>query len=399
MWYMGTLILSSLSALHLVATKPVHLEPRQSASELKPIHAPIKIIRSYYSLEFSLGTPPQPVDLHFDTGSGALWVLNPSCAISCPSGYNFTRSFFDPDASSTAQSDTLRETVDYLGGTISGNVWSDKLTIQNITFPTPQRFINADTSNWDSMVAGGFLGLGFRPLAAGNTSIYDVLFHPTSLPDHRIGIYLGNAESTPSNPSPQTNGVVTFGGSEEDKYGADSLKWIDVVPARSYGVYSHWMVPINAAKTTRYSTTGTGETTFPSQTGAVAIFDTGAAHISVPQSIIEPLFNTLGFNYTAISQGYRPLCSDVAKYNASLTLTLGDVEFTVTTGDLSNPGYTADQYCWPPFIPWDSSDWLVGKVFLKSFYSVWDLGGWNVSEVGDGNPRIGLSYLGEEYRP
>ncbi|KAH7322316.1 aspartic peptidase domain-containing protein [Rhizoctonia solani] len=346
MWHPVQFFLDSIAALRLAVAKPTpQLGLRQSTRMLD---------------ETQLIQPKVLVDLLFDTGSGSLWVLDPSCAVDCPSSYNFTRPYFNPNASSTAQSENLRETITYLGG---------------------------------------FVGLGFRPLAQGNTSIYDTLFHPTYLPAHRIGIYLGNAPETTSNPSPQTNGVVTFGGSEEDKYGAESLKWTDILPARSFQLYSHWIVPINGIKTTRHSATGRNKTTFPSQTGAVAIFDTGAAHISVPQSIIEEIFNTLGFNYTLISQGYRPPCSEVAKDNASLTLILGDVEITVTTNDLSNPGYTADEYCWPPFIPWDSSDWLVGKVFLKSFYSVWDLGGWNVSEVGDGNPRIGFSYLKEEYQP
>ncbi|KAL5631863.1 hypothetical protein ACGC1H_000038 [Rhizoctonia solani] len=246
------------------------------------------------------------------------------------------------------------------------------------------------------MAAGGFVGLGIRPLALGNTSIYDALFHPTYLPDHRTGIYLGSAKDTTSNPSPQTNGIVTFGGSHEDKYGAEPLK-MNVPPTSSSQQYAHWVVPINRFKTSRHTTTGSNETSLPSQPGATAIFDTGAGLISVPQSIIADLFNTLGFNYTAISRGYRPLCSEVASCNASLTLTLGEVEITVTTNDLTNPGYTADEYCWPPFTPWDSPNWLVGKLFLESFYSVWDLGGWNVSEVSDGQPRIGLSYL-KEYK-
>ncbi|CAE6538308.1 unnamed protein product [Rhizoctonia solani] len=398
MKYSGGFVLSLLPIL--VTAQPTSgLGLRQDSSELKPLDMPIKIIQTYYTIQLPLGTPPQPVDLLFDTGSGPLWVLNPECAVNCPSSYKFTRSFFNPNASSTAQSASLRETVDYLGGVISGDVWSDKLTIQNTTFSTPQRFINADTSNWSSMAAGGFVGLGFRTLALGNTSIYDSLFHPTNLPDHRTGIYLGGAKDTSSNPSPQTNGVVTFGGSHENKYGSEPLKWIDVLPASSGQQYELWVVPINGVKTSRYSATGLNETTLPSQAGATAIFDTGASLISVPQSIIGDLFNTLGFNYTAISHGYRPPCSEVATYNASLTLTLGEVEITVTTDDLSNPGYTADEYCWPPFTPWDSPNWLVGKLFLESFYSVWDLGGWNVSEVGDGQPRIGFSYLKEEYKP
>jgi hypothetical protein len=82
-------------------------------SELKPVTAPIKIINSYSTIELSLGTPPQLVDLLFDTGSGPFWVLNPSCAETCSGPAN--RSFFNPNASSTAQYTAGHETVDYQG--------------------------------------------------------------------------------------------------------------------------------------------------------------------------------------------------------------------------------------------------------------------------------------------
>ncbi|KEP46817.1 aspartyl protease [Rhizoctonia solani 123E] len=397
MKYHAGLVLSLLSTL-ATAKPPSEIRVGRNASELKPLDIPIKITTGYHTIQLQLGTPPQPVDLLFDTGSGPLWVLNPECATNCPSSYK-SRSFFDPHASNTAQSANLRETVNYLGtSVVSGEVWSDKVTIQNITFPTPQRLINADRSDDAFLPAGGILGLGFRSLALGNTSIHDALFHSMHLPDHRIGIYLGNVKHTDLHPSPQTNGIVTFGGSHEDKYGAEPLKWINVLPAYS-GQYTYWHVPINGVKTSRHTSTGPNEANFPSQTGGAAIFDTGSQQISVPRSIIADLSSALGYNYTAVSMGYRPLCSEVATYNASLTLTFGDVEITVTSNDLSKPGYTADEYCWPPFEPWDSPNWLIGKRFLCSFYSVWDLGGWNVSKAGDGQPRTGLSYLKEGYQP
>jgi saccharopepsin len=388
---------------------------------LSPITVPIKIISSYYTIKLSLGTPPQPIDFLFDTGSGPLWAIDPSCAESCPfsSAYNFTRSFYDPNSSNTSEAIFQRETVEYQGdflldfewsicetkgvgykgGIIAGDIWSDKLTIQNISALSLQRVINADTSSWSSMPAGGFVGLGLRGLALGSTSIYDTLFRPSFLPDHRTGIYFGSSQNTPTNPSPATNGVVTFGGSEESTYGSEPLKWVDVLPVQADGSYAHWRVPVNGVKTNRNSVNGSTVTVLPVQMDASAILDTGAGLTSVPQSIIESLYTTLGFNYTAITHGFRPLCSEVLALNTSLTLTLGEIDITLTTADLAKPGYTADQYCWPPFNPWDSSDWLIGKNLLQSFYSVWDVGGWNVSFVGDGQPCVGLSYLKPEYKP
>ncbi|EUC54740.1 aspartyl protease [Rhizoctonia solani AG-3 Rhs1AP] len=360
MKYHAGLVVSLLSTL-ATAKPPSKLGVCRNASELKPLDIPIKITRGYNTIQLQLGTPPQPVDLYFDTGAASLWVLTPECAKNCPS-YYYHRSSFDTKVSSTAQPTYWRETENYVDGdAISGEVWLDKVTIQNITFPTPQRFISADTSSAATLPAGGNIGLAFPSLAPGRTSIHETLFHPTHLPDHRIGIYPGNVKYTEMNPSPQTNGIVTFGGSHEDKYGAEPLKWINVIPDYSIwgSQYTYWHVPINGVKTSRHTTTGPNETRFSPQPGAVAIFDTGSSLIWVPRSIISDLSSALGYNYTAYGQGVFPLCSEVATYNASLTLTFGDVEITVTSDDLSEPGHLTAKNCWPPLHAWDSPNWTV----------------------------------------
>lgn len=163
--------------------------------------------------------------------------------------------------------------------------------------------------------------------------------------------------------------------------------------------YELWRVPVYGVMTTKNSVNGAVSKSLGVQAGTSAIFDTGATSISAPEAIIDALYKFLGLNYTAIQHGYRPLCSELLALNTSLTLTFDAINITLTTAELSTPGYTEDKYCWPPFIPWKSQNWLIGKNYLKSFYTVWDLGGWNVSVIGDAIPRIGFSYLKDEYRP
>ncbi|KXS16666.1 hypothetical protein M427DRAFT_43464 [Gonapodya prolifera JEL478] len=110
------------------------------------------------------------------------------------------------------------------------------------------------------------------------------------------------------------------------------------------------------------------------------ILDSGAALMSVPQDLAEAMYAAIGVNYTFASTGGRPLRSDFAKFDSTMTFTLGS----------GSTGYTEDKYCWPVFNRWDSPDSLLGSVFLQSVVGLYDMASW----VGDG-VKPGTFYLSE----
>ncbi|KAJ1568752.1 hypothetical protein HK405_014254, partial [Cladochytrium tenue] len=385
----------------------------------KPITLPIGVLESYYYVNVSLGTPPQdpPVKLHIDTGSGPMWVLTPGCEQYCKSAYDFPRGHYNLSASSTGVQSALYESISYLGGYISGYVDSDRVALPcadpgntTVCDAGPIDFIAVEYSDWSSLSTAGFLGVSPPAQADGNTSIYNAVYRRSVVPHPALGLYLGPAQtSLPSNPSPANDGgALTFGASEETAAGylgeGEAVRWLE--GARDYqGNWTLFMAPLlNLTYTRRGAADGDQASgVLEVDDGAQAIFDTGAGLISSPAGVTAALYAALGLNYTFIEHGGRPLCTDVAAIDANLTFTFAaasgndggasTVDVTVRARDLALPGYTEDPYCWPVFNSWDSSNFLMGTVFLKSFYSIFDLGAF----VGDGEvveqTRIGLGKL------
>jgi saccharopepsin len=93
------------------------------------------------------------------------------------------------------------------------------------------------------------------------------------------------------------------------------------------------------------------------------------------------------------------LCSDFTD-DWSVSFTIGDSGeqqiFTVTGSRLALPGYVDDDYCFPPFNSWDSHNVIVGALWMRNFYSVFDFGAF---QQQDYQMQMGFAPLKEEYLP
>ncbi|KAJ3350471.1 hypothetical protein HDU83_009671 [Entophlyctis luteolus] len=372
------------------------------------IKLPIGIIHTYNFVNISIGSPPQSVRLLPDLGSGPLWVLDNYCDQSCASSYgSLGRGNYNPYKSSTESTSYEPESISYLGGTIDGYVFSDVLSADS-TFFGAGNIISVYYSSWSSLATSGFVGLGFPSLAYGNTSIYSTVYRKGVVNSPSMSIYLGNATAFSANDSPENNGVITFGpdDNEVDCYSHEQLSWVPISPTAQV-----WSLKINSVK---YSFNGRTEANlsgswydeppssegfFPIANESYAILDTGAALNNVPQNLITLLYQAIGLNFTFISHGGRPLCTDVSSIDAKITFEFeGGTQISVSAKDFADPGYTEDQYCWPVFNDWGSDNFLLGLNFLKNFYTVYNMNAW----IGDGdqisNPMVGFAPLKEQFK-
>lgn len=115
----------------------------------------------------------------------------------------------------------------------------------------------------------------------------------------------------------------------------------------------------------------------------------------VPNSQVEAIYAMTPFNYTALLHGFLPKCSDFND-SWSIDLSFGNQTFSVTGDMLAQPGYQADDNCFPPFDGWDSDNVIIGARWMSNFYSVWDFG--NTVE-GLYDIRLGFAPLKKEYLP
>ncbi|KAK0445998.1 aspartic peptidase domain-containing protein [Desarmillaria tabescens] len=341
------------------------------------------------SLYPRLGTPPREFSLWLDTGSDPTWVLSQSCIESC-SISDTKRTPYIPSESSTnnATGETLR--VDYLGGAVAGTIFTDTLSIANTLTGVSTRALLVGFSNWAWLDADGMLGLAFpRVEEPVHASLLESLFHPEILEAHEFAIYAGQDLSP-------NNGVVQFGG-HSTEYNCTDVTYFNIQRyTDDNNAIIYWTTYINRVDFTLNTDGNTHSNTVFVEN--FAVWDTGSSHITVPETYIENIYSSIGMNYTFIQEGGRPLCEDLRKLDFNMTIILLEGTITVRPADLIVPGYTEEQYCWPLFEPSSSGRWIIGMDLIRNFYTVWNLGGWDIRS-DELQPRLGFAELKAEYHP
>lgn len=360
---------------------------------------PIFVKGGYKMVEFGVGTPAQTARLLFDTGSASAWMVDAECAETCTHinkghrfGYNLT-------ASSTGKKTGHDANIEYLGGTIIGPTVEDKFEAGGLKWDS--KFIAANESTWSALAADGFMGLGFGSIQDGDaTPIFESLMEEKLMDKPRFGIYYAAGEDDSSGDK-AGKGVLTLGGSREDKYVDGDL--ISVSLIANNGDYDLW-------RTIIHSTTGTqndkkcktGKAEKQTEMGGMDIvFDTGASAITFPKSMIDSIYESIGMNYTAILKGdHIPLCSEFTK-DWSLTFEIGffgsEKNITIRGDQLKRTGFAnRDDACWPPVQDGPEGYALIGTMFLRNFYTVWDYSMFP-GTGGFMDPKLSFGYLKEGF--
>ncbi|KAF5700752.1 hypothetical protein FGLOB1_10544 [Fusarium globosum] len=354
---------------------------------------PIFIESGYEMVKVGVGKPEQDFLLRFDTGSASTWIIDTECATECPHiskdrvGYNFT-------ASSTGKYTGKGASIDYLGGRVVGPTVEERFEADRLTWQS--KFIAANESNWSALPAAGFMGLSFGSIADGGaTPVFEALMAEKKMDEPRFGIYYSREDGEDTKGKPG-KGLLTLGGSKEKDYVKGDL--IDVPIFTNNNEFDLW-------RSILHSTTGSRKGKNCSLTKSKVdidvsvVFDTGASGITVPESNIEAIYESIGMNWTAILKGeHIPLCSEFTK-DWSIAFEVGyygETKFLNVTGDqLALPGFAnRDDACWPPVDSGAEGFALIGPRFLQNFYTVWNYGEFP-EEAGFINPTLSFGYLKE----
>merc|ERR1719424_565036 len=238
------------------------------------VHEMQRIHKTAYWGSMTLGTPPQPFKVIFDTGSGNLIVPSSDCTSpGCQPHHKFMR-----NASSTAKSVTNEKgegnaEISFGTGQIAGDFVRDKLCIGE-SLCIDSSFIAADretTEPFQEIPFDGIMGLGFKDLSMGQGfNIIDDLTAKGALPGGQISFYLtdgGNSE-------------VTFGGYKPEQLASD-IVWAPVKKE------SYWQVSID-------------DITFDNMPkglcsgGCEVAVDTGTSMLAGPSDLVDKLSEMLG---------------------------------------------------------------------------------------------------------
>lgn len=305
-------------------------------------------LNAQYFADIELGTPPQLFKVILDTGSANLWVPSETCtSIAC-----FLHKKYDSALSSTYRSNGSTFEIQYGSGSMEGFVSQDKLKIGDLVIEG-QDFAEATSEPGLAFAFGkfdGILGLAYDTISVNKIvpPFYNMA-QQKLLDKNLFAFYLGSDESD--------GGVATFGGVDERHFHAP----IVYAPVRRQG---YWEVALNKLQF--------GNEELPLMHTGAAI-DTGTSLIAMPTDIAEILNKQIGARRSWTGQ-YSIDCSRVPEL-PDLTFYFDNRPYTLKGEDYI---LNVQGTCMSSFMGMDLPApigplWIVGDVFLRKFYTVYDL--------------------------
>lgn len=307
-------------------------------------------LNAQYFADISIGTPPQDFKVILDTGSSNLWVPSTKCSsIAC-----FLHTKYDNTASSTYKKNGSEFKIQYGSGAMEGYVSQDTLQIGDLTIKG-QDFAEA-TSEPGLVFAfakfDGILGLAYDTISVnGIVPPFYQMINQKLLDEPVFAFYLGKSE--------QDGGEAVFGGVDANHYTGK----ITYAPVRRKG---YWETELNKIRL--------GEDDMELDNTGAAI-DTGTSLIALPTDISEIINKEIGA--TKGWQGtYTVDCSKISSM-PDLTLTIDNKDYVLSASDYILQ--TGENNCLSAFTGLDIPPpmgpiWIVGDVFLRKYYTVYDLG-------------------------
>uniref|UniRef100_A0A8C0WYZ4 Cathepsin E n=1 Tax=Castor canadensis TaxID=51338 RepID=A0A8C0WYZ4_CASCN len=281
---------------------------------------------NYLDMEYfgtiSIGSPPQNFTVIFDTGSSNLWV--PS--VYCTSQACQTHSVFHPSQSSTYSEVGTSFSIQYGTGSLTGIIGADQVSVEGLTV-TGQQFGESVKEPGQTFVNAefdGILGLGYPSLAAGGvTPVFDNMMAQNLVDLPMFAVYMS------SNPEGGSGSELTFGGYDPSHF-SGSLNW---VPVTNQG---YWQIALDGIQV--------GNNVMFCSEGCQAIVDTGTSLLTGPSNKIKQLQEAIG-------------------------ATPVDGEDVVDGAQFCGSGFQGLDIQ-PPSGPL----WILGDVFIRQFYAVFDRG-------------------------
>ncbi|KAI8610044.1 aspartic peptidase domain-containing protein [Chytriomyces sp. MP71] len=308
-------------------------------------------MNAQYFGEVEIGTPPQKFTAVYDTGSSNLWVPSTRCSsIAC-----WLHRRFDATKSETFKENGTEFAIQYGTGALEGVISTDTVSIGGASIADLGFGESVKEPGFTFVVArfDGILGLGYDTIAVQkvvppfygliNQKLIDVPIFSAWLGDNADG---------------GQGGEIMFGGINKDRF-TGQIVWAPVVRK------AYWEVA--------FSNFTIGGAEFEVAAGSAAI-DTGSSLIVVPSTDAQTINTKLGATKNA--QGQWTVDCDLVPRLPDISLNIGGVPHVLAASDyVLNVGGLKGN-CISGFLGMDLpiDIWIIGDVFLRKYYTVYDLG-------------------------
>ncbi|EQC41701.1 hypothetical protein SDRG_01659 [Saprolegnia diclina VS20] len=327
-----------------------------------------------YVGELAFGSPQQNLSVVFDTGSSDTWVPSIDCT-TCG-----VHAAFDAGLSSTYHSANEQFMDAYGSGAVRGVIGVDTIGLGPFTIPKA-RFgvVTSETKALELFIADGLVGLAFESLAKiTRPTLFSQLIQDNPK--------LGNMFAFYMTPDPTTLGSqLHLGGYDLSVVGPNaSWHYTPVVKLPDFDTFTYWAVKMNGFAVGNATTNYCAPFCF-------AIVDTGTSLISIPGTQFDDVVATItaGLNCDGV------MCYDVAlaSFPALRFGMAPDNVFELQPNDyvacmdngacrlqLQNSG--------------DEAWWVLGDVFMKTYYTLFDAGNMRVGfACNDGVCKGGTGHI------
>jgi len=307
-------------------------------------------MNAQYYTEITLGTPAQTFKVILDTGSSNLWVPSSKCtSIAC-----FLHTKYESSQSTTYKANGSEFSIQYGSGSMQGFVSNDILNIGDLAIKS-QDFAEATKEPGLAFAFGkfdGILGLAYDRISVnGIVPPFYNMINQKLIDEPVFAFRVGSSEAD--------GGEATFGGIDKTAYTGD----IHYVPVRRQ---AYWEVELQKVSF------GDDELELE-KTGAA--IDTGTSLIALPTDMAEMINTQIGAKKSWNGQ-YQVDCNKVPSL-PDLTFQFGGKDYPLKGTDyiLNVQGTCISAFTGMDInMPGGDSLWIIGDVFLRKYYTVYDLG-------------------------
>ncbi|KAG0330537.1 hypothetical protein BGZ99_000007 [Dissophora globulifera] len=315
----------------------------------------VPLVNVHPDLEYygsvSVGSPAQVVKLDFDTGSSDIWFPSSTCTTAaCKKHVQFNSA-----KSSTFKKDGRSWKISYGdGSSASGILGSDIVNVGGVSVRQTIGLATQESTQFGSSPEDGLFGLGFNSIESvkGVSTFMDNAIAAGAVAQPVVSVFL---------PSVRRNGGVggeyLFGAIDSTKY-TGSLTYVPVTQK------GYWQVAITGASVNGASVNQASQ----------GIIDTGTTLVIVGDAAAKAIHGKIKGASNDPNNGWVVPCT-LKTSTGNVGFTMGGKVFNIPLADLAYEDLgDGSGNCFSGVQGGQDGLWILGDVFIKNNYCVFDQG-------------------------